>query len=169
MSRRYIRHSSIVKAWATLGEECPFELLRADPGEPGCFGCGWRTPTPDAAERLGDSFSEWDLVGGLLEKAHLVDHSADPSLDDDPLNYALLCRRCHRSMTRTVFGVGDAEAAISWILGRPEREWAYQLLTDSPEIRAAVDQSNKREYARALDKLRDGLDAELARERTCAS
>lgn len=97
----------------------------------------------------------WDLVGGLLERAHLVNHAADPDGDTDPLNYALLCRRCHRAMSADYFDREDYEAAISWVIGRePCPSW-WQLLTDSPEVLAPLNHLNNAEKARALEDIRD--------------
>jgi hypothetical protein len=161
-ARRYLRHSTIARAWLDQGAECPFDSLVIDPGEPCCFGCGWRTPTPGAADLEAGRDAAWDRVGGLLEKAHLVDHSADPALDTDPLNLVLLCRRCHKAMTRLAFGVDDYEAAVSWVLARPGASWMFQILTDDPQITDQTADANLQVFAGMLDKMRDQVDAEVA-------
>lgn len=160
MTRRYIRASVIAATWYAQGANCPFSPLVMDPGEPACFGCGWRTPL-EADHDTFETWENWDRVGGLLEKAHLVDHCANPELDVEPLNYALLCRRCHKHMTPTAFEDGDADAAVAWVLSRVGTcHWGYQILTDEdPDWRKEF--GNGRDYGRHLDRLRDELDRQL--------
>lgn len=162
MTRRYLRHSTIARHWAEQGAECPFTALRIDAGEPCCFGCGWRTPTPDADVFEGPDWGEWNLVGGLLEKAHLVDHAIAPELDTDPSNLVLLCRRCHRAMTKVAFDPEDYEAAIAFVVARPVKHWSYQIWTDQFLDTPVHDLGNLRDLGRRFDEARDEMDRRIA-------
>lgn len=136
--RAYLSWAKIYDYWLEelmlverMGGEFYFDSFATDPHEPSCFGCGWRVP-PSAVEPSETGRDAWKRAGGLLEKAHLVDHSSGGS-DLDPGNYAALCRVCHSAMTDVIFGAGDRDAAIDWIMERDPCSWKFQTVTDCLE------------------------------------
>jgi hypothetical protein len=73
-----------------------------DIGELCCFACDWYH------EACGD------CVHGL-ERAHVVAHAIGGA-DDDPSNYAILCRKCHSESPNT----NDEEWFWRWVATYPE-------------------------------------------------
>lgn len=91
-----------------------------DWGEPACFACGyyqprwtalspWHEPTDGPTP---DSVLNERWEKSRLQKAHLIPHSLGGS--NEPNNYAMLCRRCHRDAPDT----SDGAAMVRWIARR---------------------------------------------------
>jgi hypothetical protein len=89
-------------------------------GEPFCFRCGWLAPLRDPYVGTDD----WRVVGGWLERAHLMDHAAGGS--GEPDNLVPLCYLCHRQMPEH----DDADSALGWVAAGEPCCMFWQVFTD---------------------------------------
>jgi len=112
---------------------------------PHCVACKWRCPLVTnimiakgmnltrlhlKVEKMVDEVISveqfWKSSSGLLEKAHLINHSVGGKCT--PNNLVPLCKRCHSLMTKTTFTT--KEEAIRWIKNQPLCNINFQQYTD---------------------------------------
>lgn len=112
---------------------------------PHCVACKWRCPLVmnsmiargmnltrlnSKIEKMLDEVISvqnfWKSSSGLLERAHLINHSVGGECK--PNNLVPLCKRCHSLMTKTTFTT--KEEAIRWIQNQPLCNINFQQYTD---------------------------------------
>jgi hypothetical protein len=113
-------HEKILKYWiGRTPPGCAAPLDIYDLCDMACFACGWWHLDPGCP----------DGCPHVLERAHVVPHARGGD-DQDPANFALLCKGCHRAAPDTV----NAEWFWRWVAERPRRTpllAALQLAADA--------------------------------------
>lgn len=142
-TRKNINMFKIVEHWAQKQDKGEIDWFNNP--MPHCVGCKWQCPFTSSkaelsfytaiklnacTESLYDSINtfkdKWESSGTFLDKAHLFDHALGGEASPD--NLVPLCRRCHQSMSRTMFE--SKEEAIRWIKNVPLCHGAFQTYTD---------------------------------------
>jgi hypothetical protein len=142
-TRKNVKMFNIAKHWAKKQDDGEIDWFNNP--MPHCVGCKWRCPFTNSKGELSlfkemllhshidslynsiQNFKEdWEFSGTFLDRAHLVDHSLGG--DASPENLVPLCKKCHKSMSMTMFQT--KEEAIHWIKNIPLCHESFQEYTD---------------------------------------
>jgi hypothetical protein len=142
-TRKNVKMFNIARHWAKKQDDGEIDWFNNP--MPHCVGCKWRCPFTNSktmiminrqvifneyAESIYESTTEckdmWEMSGTFLDKAHLIDHSLGG--DSSPENLVPLCRKCHKSMSMTMFQT--KEEAIHWLKNIPLCHESFQEYTD---------------------------------------